>query len=153
MLRELDLGGYSESSRATYLSCVAKMARHFNRSPADLTSHDVEDYWLKLSKRLQPNSLSCEYSALRFLFDRVLKRPWVIKNIPRPRSAITVPVMLSRDEVHRLIKAARNLRGRTIIKLMYGAGLRVSEVIRLRGQDIDSQRGVINIRESKYRRY
>ena len=63
-----------------------------------------------------------------------------------------VPVMLSCDEVYRLIRATRTLRGRTITMLMYGAGLRVSEVLRLRARDIDGKRGVISVQESKGRR-
>ena len=152
MQRELDLCGLAESSQRVYLSAVARMARHFNRSPAQLTTRDIQDYWLTLRKRLHPSTLAVVRAALRFLYDRVLKRPWVIKEISAPRIAVTVPVILSRGEVLDLLRATRSLRGRTIIMLMYGAGLRVSEVTRLRAADVDSKRGVITIRESKHGR-
>jgi len=152
MQRELTLCGLAESSKTTYIAIVAKMARHFQRSPEDLTTRDLQDYWLTLSKRLHPNSLGAERSALRFLYGRVLKRPWIVRELPRVRNVPRVPVMLSRDEVQKLIQATRTLRGRTIIMLMYGAGLRVSEVLRLRACDIDGKRGVIAVQESKCRR-
>ena len=152
MQRELDLCGLAESSQRVYLAAVVRMARHFNRSPAQLTTRDIQDYWLALRKRLHPSSLNVLRAALRILYDRVLKRPWVIKEISVLRAAVTVPTILSQGEVLDLIRATRTLRGRTIIKLMYGAGLRVSEVTRLRAADVDSKRGVITIRESKHGR-
>ncbi|MFC1611437.1 tyrosine-type recombinase/integrase [Myxococcota bacterium] len=153
MTRELILRGYAETTQTTYLACIAKMARHFDESPANLRTEDIENYWLTLVARLQPVSLGTEHSAIRFLFLYVLKRPWVVKGIKPPRcSCPTTPVLLSRDEVERLIAAARNIRGRTIMMLLYGAGLRVSEALRLRVPHIDSQRNVIHIQKSKYRR-
>jgi integrase/recombinase XerD len=152
MQRELDLCGLAESSQRVYLSAIARMARHFGKSPALLTTRDVQEYWITLRRRLHPNGLGVQHAALRFLYDRVLKRPWVIKDLPAPGCTVTVPAILSRDEVLSLIRATRTLRNRAIIMLMYGAGLRVSEVLRLRARDVDSRRGVISIHESKYRR-
>jgi site-specific recombinase XerD len=149
--RELDLCNFSPATKYTYRLAIDRFERHFGKSPCDLTTKDIEDYWLALTKRLHPNTLSGERSALRFLYERVLKRPWVVKTIPVVKGKLTVPVILSRDEVRRLIKSARTLRGRTMMMLMYGAGLRVSELLRLRARDIDSERKVISIHESKHR--
>ncbi len=63
-----------------------------------------------------------------------------------------MPVLVSRDEVDRLIAAARKPRSKAILMLLYGAGLRVSEVLRLRAEDVDSGRGLIHIHKSKCRR-
>jgi integrase/recombinase XerD len=152
MVRELGLAGHANSTQALYLGAVARMARHFNKSPDLLTTHHIQDYWLLLRKRLQPTTLASQRAALRFFYARVLKRPWVVKELPKPRVVPRIPVILSRDEVRSLICAARGLRNRALIMLMYGAGLRVSEALRLGAHDVDSKRQVITIRESKYRR-
>ncbi|MFC1611326.1 tyrosine-type recombinase/integrase [Myxococcota bacterium] len=152
MIEAMTLRGHAETTQLTYLSCVAKMARHFGKSPADLKTEDLKEYWLSLVKRLQAGSLSTEHSAIKFLYDHVLKRPWVLKDISAPKRCCPTPVLLSRDEMQRLIAAARNVRGRTIMMLLYGAGLRVSEGLRLHASHIDSERRLIHIQKSKCRR-
>ena len=150
MLQELILRGYSESTQTVYLSRVSKCARHFNRAPDRINQAELRDYFAVLLQGLKSQTAVADYAALGFFFTHVLKRPWVLKNVPKPRGARpAVPTLLSRAEVKRLIAAARTARHRAIMMLMYGGGLRVSEVVALRGRDIDSQRGVIHIHESK----
>ena len=92
-------------------------------------------------------------AGLRFLFFKVLRRRWSRDDLPLPRSTRRqIPVVLSPDEVVRLIDAAPNLRYRTILMTLYGTGMRRSELCHLRTEDIDKERMVIRIREGKGRK-
>jgi site-specific recombinase XerD len=91
-------------------------------------------------------------SALRFLFDRVLGRPHVAGDIPRPKEAKTLPTVLSRKEVTSLLTAARHPSTRALIMILYSSGLRVGEVVKLRPEDLDRDRGVVRVRGGKGRK-
>jgi site-specific recombinase XerD len=104
-------------------------------------------------RKLRPKSLRVQMAAIRFLFLKVLRRGWSRDDLPLPRSTRRqIPVVLSRDEVVRLIDAAPNLRYRTILMTLYSTGMRRSELCHLRPGDIDKERMVIRIREGKGRK-
>jgi site-specific recombinase XerD len=104
---------------------------------------------LRDDKKLNPRSANVYAAALRFLYNTTLGRPDVAERIPMAKRAKPVPIILSGQEVHALLSAARSLKTLAMLMLMYGAGLRVSEVCKLSAKDIDSQRGLIHIRDSK----
>ena len=79
-------------------------------------------------------------SAIKFYFLRVLRRPAVVEEIPRPRRESKLPIVLSRDGVIRIFNALRNPKHRALLMVAYSAGLRVSEVVRLKAEDLDSDR-------------
>jgi site-specific recombinase XerD len=91
-------------------------------------------------------------SALRFLCETVLDRPAVALRIPRPRREHRLPEVLSPGEVARMLSKARNLKHRALLMLLYSAGLRVGEVARLRPADLDTERGLLRVRQGKGRR-
>jgi integrase/recombinase XerD len=88
-------------------------------------------------------------SALRFLFETVLERPRLALRIPRPKTRRKLPDVLSTDEVARMLDKPRNLKHRALLMLLYSAGLRVSEVVRLRPDDLDEDRGLLRVRGGK----
>jgi site-specific recombinase XerD len=87
--------------------------------------------------------------ALRFFYHVTLGKDWAIKHIVFPKREKKLPVVLSLTEVSKFLKDIRNLKHRAILMTAYSAGLRVSEVVRLRVDDIDSQRMVIRIQQGK----
>lgn len=91
-------------------------------------------------------------SALRLLFESVLATPLVMKGIPRPRKERRLPTVLSRREVEALIASIRNVHHRALVMLLYSAGLRVSELVRLRPGDLDRDRGLVYVRAGKGRK-
>jgi site-specific recombinase XerD len=114
----------------------------------------MEAYLLHL---VQERGISRSYhsqavSALRFLLETVLGRPRLAQRIPRPRKSATLPDVLSREEVVRLLRAPRNLKHRALLHLLYSSGLRVSEVVRLRPADVEEERGVVRVRGGKGRK-
>ena len=123
------------------------------RMPPTLTFEDVRRYQLHLTQSgLAPASINGAMVALRFFFRVTLKRPEALDYIPIARQPQRLPVVLTPDEVARLLQAAPGLKWRTALSVAYGAGLRAAEVVGLKVGDIDSQRMRIRVEQGKGRR-
>ena len=147
------LRGFAARTQESYLAAVSAMAKHCRRSPDSLTAEEVEAYHLHLivERKLAYSSVNQSASACRFLFDKVLKRPQARFDIPMAKVPKSLPCVLSRDEVARLLAAAPNPRARTLLMATYAAGLRVTEVCSLQLADIESapDRMCIKVRGGK----
>lgn len=147
------LRGFALRTRESYLAAVSALAKHYQRSPDRLTTDEVQAWLLHLivERRLAYASVNQMNSACRFLFEKVLRQPEVRFDIPMAKAPKTLPRILSREEVSRLIARAANLRARTLLMTTYAAGLRVSEVCALQLADIESahDRMCIKVRQGK----
>jgi len=151
MQADLRIRNYAERTQKTYISRVAEMARHYNRSPADLSAEEVREYlrYLKDDREVSRSAFVQMIAALRFLYRFTLGQPEMVPKMPYPRGKRRHPVVLSRQEVVRWLKAIPNLKHRTVGLVLYGAGLRISEALALELSDIDSERMVITVRHGK----
>jgi integrase/recombinase XerD len=151
MSEELQLRNYSSHTQRAYIRCVADFAKHFKAPPDQLGPEHIREYQLLLvqQKTLSWSPFNQAVCALRFFYNDVLHRNWMIDHIPYPRHEQRLPVVLSPAEVAALFQSTPNLKHRTIMMTIYAAGLRVSELINLRVTDIDSQRQLIRIRQAK----
>src|SRR5215469_18223876 len=151
MLEELQRRHYAYRTANTYLRIVRDFAAYFHRSPDKLGPEQIRQYqaYLFHSKNLSPASVSQYVSALRFLFVKTLHRHFLTEHIPFPKTPRRLPVVLSLEEVTRLIDAARNLYHRTLLMTLYSTAVRRSELCRLQVSDIDSQRMRIRITQGK----
>jgi integrase/recombinase XerD len=151
MAQDLRIRNYSPHTFKIYIDHVARFAKHFNKSPDQLTPEDIRTYQVYLleEKKSSPSVLTQAVCALRFLYKTTLGKDWSIDFIPHPKRPKKFPVILSRAQVARLIEVVRNLKHRTIVMTIYSAGLRVSEAVGLRLEDINSQRMVIVVRQGK----
>src|SRR5262250_2119154 len=154
MLEELQRLHYSYRTANTYVRIVRDFAAHFHQSPDKLGPEHIRQYqaYLFQSKKLSPATVSQYVSALRFLFVKTLRRHFLTEHIPFPKSPRRLPVVLSPEEVTRLIDAARNLYHRALLMTLYSTAVRRSELCRLMVSDIDSQRMMIRITQGKGRR-
>jgi integrase/recombinase XerD len=155
MLEELQRRNYAQATIDAYIFAVQEFSQYFGRSPVGLGAEDLRRYQLYLlrEKRLSSSTVEVRISALRFLYKRVLRRAdLAFDDLPFPKATHTLPTVLSRQEVTRLIDAAANPKHRTLLMLLYGTGMRRSEAARLTIADIDSQRMVIHMHQSKGRR-
>lgn len=147
------LRGFAARTRGSYLAAVKALAKHYRRSPDLLTAEEVEAYHLHLivERKLAYSSVNQSASACRFLFDKVLRRPQARFDIPMAKAPKSLPRVLSRDEVRRLLAAAPNPRARALLTTTYAAGLRVTEVCSLQLADIESapDRMCIKVRGGK----
>ena len=154
MLEDMGIRNLAENTQLSYLQQVSAYARYFGRSPEALGPEDVRTYQVHLVevRKLSPASVGIATSALRFLYKVTLKRDWALEDIPMPKKPFRLPVILSREEVTRLLEAIASLKHRTILTTTYAAGLRVSEATHLRVTDIDSQRMVLRVDQGKGRK-
>lgn len=153
MVDDLRMRKFAPKTQAAYLRAVRQFARFLGRSPDTATVEDLRDYQLHLVDHgVSPVSLNAAISGLKFFFDVTLSRPELMARMKPVRVPRTLPVVLSPEEVRRLIAAAANLKHQTALSVAYGAGLRASEVVALRVGDIDSQRMTLRIEQGKGRR-
>jgi site-specific recombinase XerD len=153
MEQDLVVRGLSAHTRRSYLSTVMDLARYHHRAPDQLTDRDVQQYVRHLieERRLAWGSCRVMVSGLRFFYEVTLGRERSEFSIPLPKGARKLPQILSREEVARLLNGVANLKHRVLLMTTYAAGLRVSEVTRLRVGDIDSQRMLIRVDQGKGR--
>lgn len=154
MLEDLQIRHYSPTTIRIYLHCIHEFARHFRKPPDQLGPEHIRQFQLFLVKEKQV-SLSSYIQmvcALRFFYTHTLSRKIAIERIPFPRRARKLPSILSRDEVKMLLEAPCTLRHRTLLAVLYGGGLRVSEVTQLKIADIDARRHVLWVRQGKGRK-
>lgn len=154
MLDELERRNYTQTTKRAYLGSVEDFARHFRRSPDQLGLDQIRDYQVHLFRvrKLKPTTVSVRLAGLRFLFVSVLKRPWTVTDTPYPKRPDSLPVVLSQDEVTRLIDAALTPVHRIVLMTLYGTGLRRAELTRLQVTDIDTERMVIHVLGGKGRK-
>jgi len=147
---DLQRRNYSPRTISCYVSHVARFALHFGRSPDLLGPEEVRQYQLHLLQRRASWSVyNQSVCALRFLYANTLLRPGVVVMLPYGKKPKALPCVLSHDEVRRLFDAATCPRDRLLFQVAYAAGLRVSEVVRLKLTDIDAQRMTLHIRCAK----
>jgi integrase/recombinase XerD len=151
MLADLRIRNYAERTQEIYITRVAEMARHFRRSPEELTKEEVRGYlrYLKEERRVSRSAFAQAVGGLRFLYRVTLDRPELIPHLPYPRLKRRHPVVLSTEEVVGLLRAIGNLKHRTVAMVLYGAGLRITEALALELRDVDSARMVLTVRHGK----
>ena len=151
MQADLRVRNYADLTQATYIRRVAEMALHFGRSPDTLGREEIRGYlrYLKEERDVSRSAFKQTVGALRSLYRVTLDRPELLSHIPCPREKRRDPVVLSQDEVGRLLKALENLKHRALAMTLYAGGLRISEVLGLEVRDIDSDRMVITVRHGK----
>ena len=134
-----------------YLSRVAQMAAHLGRCPSVLTPEEVGDFlrYYRLEAGASLSAYKQMTAALRFLYRVTLGSEGMVPHLPYPRRSERRPVVLSKDEVARLLTRLPALKQRITAMTLYGAGLRIAEALHLRLGGIDSTRGVVMVRHGK----
>jgi site-specific recombinase XerD len=142
---------YATTTRESYLKIVKAFHRHTGRRLDRIGPDDLRRYQVFLleERKLAVGTVVAQIAALRFFFLRVLKRRDMKEELPYPKHRRRLPVVLSPEEVQRLIAGAKNLYHRTLLLTLYGAGLRRSELCHLKVRDIDSSRMVLRVEQGK----
>ena len=151
MADELVRRNYSEATARAYLRSVAGFAKHFNRRPDQLSPEHVREYAAHLFevRQLSSSAVSQHVAALRFFYVKTLRRAWIVEDTPYPKKEKSLPLVLSVEEVDRLIDAADTPYHRTLLMTAYGTGARRAEIVNLQIADIDKSMQRIHIREGK----
>jgi site-specific recombinase XerD len=152
VLNELQRRNYSSETTRGYIHAIKQFADYFGKSPEHLGGEEIRQFQLHLlrDKKLAPGTVEGRMSALRFLYKKTLKRRDIAyDDLIFPKAPRRLPVVLSPEEIVRMIEAAPNLMHRTILMLLYGTGVRRTEASQLKVSDIDSERMVIHIQQGK----
>ncbi len=151
MIDDMTLRGMAAKTQDSYVRAVTGLAAYHRRSPDRITDREVQAYLLYLmrERKLSWSSCNVALAGLRFLYHQTLDRDKTTFHLPGPRKPSKLPEILSQQEVARLFAHTDLPRHRVLLMTAYSAGLRVGEVVRLRVQDIDSDRMTIRVEQGK----
>jgi len=150
MIEDMRMRKLGDRTQEGYLRAVRYFTKYLGRTPDTATVEDLRNYQLYLVDHgVSPASLNSAISGLKFFFSVTLDRPEAMAKMQPVHLPRKLPVILSPEEVKRLIAAAGNLKHQTALALAYATGLRVSEVVSLKVTDIDSQRMALRVEQGK----
>jgi site-specific recombinase XerD len=151
MIWDMELRGLAQGTQTVYLNAVRDLARYYGRSPGNLNELEVQSYQWHLREEQKLASTTCNVaaSALRFFYYVTMKRSPVEIAIPRRHAQQRLPEIMSKAEIEQLITHCHNHRHRALLMAAYGSGLRVSELVKLKVSDIDSERKMIRVNQGK----
>jgi integrase/recombinase XerD len=153
MIEDMNVRGFTEDTRRDYIRCVRRFAAFIGRSPDTATAEDLRRFQVHQTQTgMQPPGINSSVSALRFFFTVTLDRPDLSRRLAIVHQPRKLPLVLSVEEVTRLLEAAPGPKYKAAFGTAYGAGLRVSEVVALKVTDIDSTRMLIRVEQGKGRK-
>jgi site-specific recombinase XerD len=154
LIDDMTMRRFSRETQRNYIRDVGRFATFLGRSPHTATADDLRRFQIEQRKAGVPTpTMNSIVSALRFLFTNTLDRPDLARKLVRVAHPRNLPVVLSREEVARLLAATTSLKHQTALSVAYGAGLRVAEVAALKIADVDSERMLIRVERGKGGRY
>jgi site-specific recombinase XerD len=153
MIEDMTIRKLAPKTQQGYIRTVKDLASFIGRSPDKASFEDVRRFQLHLAESgAQVPILNHTVAALRFFFRVTLKRYEIVEHTQFIHEPRKLPVVLSQEEVLRLLDSAPGLKYRAALSVAYGAGLRASEVVSLKVSDIDSKRMVIRVEQGKGRK-
>lgn len=147
----LALAGYSPKTQKLYLDKIFQAAKFAKVEPELLTDEQIGNYLEHIicERRLSLSTAKQAIRAMHILTKHILKRPWIFADLVRPQKSKRYPCVLSKNEVLRLLSHVRNLKHRAVLMMMYSAGLRIQEAVRVRISDIEKDRKLIRVNQGK----
>ena len=151
--RELLSRKYSYKTVKGYLYYNRDFIQFSKKLPAEVNDNDIKDYLLYLAEERQSATatLNQAINALKFYYGSMLKQKFVYE-VKRPRKDKKLPVVLSQEDVAKILSSVDNLKHKALLMLVYSAGLRVGEVVKLKPEDIDSKRMLVFLKGAKGRK-
>ncbi len=154
MRKDLQLRGITDRTQKKYLREVGIMAEYFDKPIEELGEKEVKDYLVHMmeTRKLSRGTYKCYVAGIKFLYKTTLNREEVVEKIKYPKAKKTLPVVLDLAEIRTMLSVMENLKHRALLTITYSAGLRVSEVIKLKVTDIDSKRMMVRVQQGKGRK-
>jgi len=151
MLQDMQLRGLSERTQESYTRSVRQLAEHYNKPPDQVTEEKLREYFLHVKnvKKWKRPTVTIALCGIKFFFTQTLGRVWTIFDLVRPKPEKRLPVILTLEEVARILKCVRFPIYRVCLLTIYSCGLRLQEGCNLKVSDVDSQRMVIHIEQGK----
>jgi site-specific recombinase XerD len=147
MIEDMQLRGFSARTQECYVRSVAQLAGHFHRSPDQLSEEELRQYFLYLAneKKVARATATIALCGIKFFFEQTVHKDWPTLRFVRPPREKKLPVVLSRDEVRRILAEVRIPVYRACLTTIYACGLRLLEGAHLEVPDIDSARMALHI--------
>ena len=147
----MQLRGLSPTTQKNYSIIVGAFQNFFGKPAGEMGQNEVRAYlhYLREEKKLSADTVNSYNSTLKFLYEKVFNQEWSVKNVPRLKHRRKLPAILSREEVQMIFDSTPNLKHKCILMTVYGSGLRVSEVAKLKVSDIDSKNMQIFVHEGR----
>jgi integrase/recombinase XerD len=147
MTEDLQLKGYAQATQRAYLKAVCKLARHYRKSPDQVTEEELRAYFLHLGRveRCARGTLKIAISGVRFFFAVTLQKHWPVLGLIRAGKEKKLPVVLSRAEVRKLLGGVRAPVYRACLSTIYSCGLRISEGVAVQVGDVDAERKFLRV--------
>lgn len=150
VIEDLRIRNRSPHTIDTYVRQIARFAKHHGRSPDELGPEEVRTYQVHLLEQETSWSVfNQNVCALRFLYRVTLKRDWPLERLPYGKKPKRLPIVLSQEQVLRFLAAVDHPMYRMALTTEYASGLRISELVALRVEDIDSARMLIHVGHGK----
>ncbi|MEM2900355.1 MAG: site-specific integrase [Thermoplasmata archaeon] len=151
--KELVSRKYSPKTIKAYIHYNKEFLKFVNKNPDEVVNEDIKDYLFAIAeqKNASASTINTIINALKFYYGEVLKCNFIYE-VTRPKKDKKLPVVMNKEEIMRLLSVVTNIKHKAILMLTYSAGLRVSEVVKLKPEDIDAERKLIHIRGAKGRK-
>jgi site-specific recombinase XerD len=151
MLADMQLRGLAEKTQTAYLRAVRQLAAYYGKPPDQIDEEELRRYFLYLKNEKKASRSACTIAlcGLKFFFERTLQREWKTFDLVRPPKSKKLPVVLSREEVRRVLACLRRFHYRVCLTTIYSCGLRLQECVQLQVTHIDGDRLLIHVRQSK----
>ena len=151
MIESLQLRGLSERTQEMYVRTVRQLAEHYHTSPDLITEEELRQYFLSIKndKQYSRSASTIALCGIKFFFEYTLHRDWTTLSFVRAPREKKLPVVLSIEEVRKILRSVRLLSYRVCLSTLYSCGLRLQEGTHLQVRDIDSARMMIHVRHSK----
>ena len=151
MIEDLQLRGFAPKTQEAYVRAVRQLAEHFKKSPEDITEEDLRQYFLHLKnvKRVSRSTCTLALCGIKFFFEHTMGRDWKTFDLVRPPKEKKLPVVLSQEEVRRVLGCLNSFRHHVCLSTIYSCGLRLREGVQLQIADLDSDRMLIHVHKGK----
>jgi len=147
--QEMKLRGFSQKTIKSYIYYITDILEFAKKNPKTINSKDIRSYLEKLAnKGMSASTLNSAYSALKFYFEKILKRKF-FGSIPRSKKIKQLPVVLTKNEIKKILSSVKNVKHKLILAAIYSSGLRVSEVVQIKVSDLDIENKMLFLREAK----
>lgn len=151
MIEDMQLRGLSERTQRSYVGAVRQLAEYYGKSPDQINEEQLRQYFVYLKQEKQCARSTCmvALSGIKFFYKQTLHQEWPLFDFIKPSRESKLPVVLSREEVGRLLGCLRRPHYRVCLSTIYACGLRLQEGLHLQPSDIDSSRMVLYVRRGK----
>lgn len=151
MIEDMQLRGLSERTQESYVRAVRQLAEYYSKSPDQLSEEELRQYflYLKNEKQAARNTCTLALCGIKFFYEHTLQRSWPTLSFVRPPREHKLPVVLSHEEVCRILGSLRRPHYRACLSTIYACGLRLQEGVQLQVADIDSVRKLLHVRLGK----